>query len=191
MAGQRGRGRLSSIDLLPEEADEDIRWALEQLRECKLPQNTILIEFNERLADKGIDPISKSAWGRYSVRKAKQFRRLDDVQRISSELVGSLGTEHSDEVTIAVAEMVKMAAFHALEGDDAKPKDILELSRALQAAVSAQRGSAEYRKQLEQRIAQEVARAADVAETIAAEAGLGPDRIAQMRREFLGIKVDQ
>ena len=37
-----GRGRLSSIDLLPEEADEDVAWALEQLRARDLPQNTIL-----------------------------------------------------------------------------------------------------------------------------------------------------
>ena len=32
----RGRGHLSSIDMLPEEAEEDIVWALEQLRENKL-----------------------------------------------------------------------------------------------------------------------------------------------------------
>ena len=41
--------------MLPEEAEEDIVWALEQLRENKLPQTTILEEFNLRLADKGTD----------------------------------------------------------------------------------------------------------------------------------------
>jgi hypothetical protein len=39
---REGRGRLSTIDLLPEEAEEDVVWALEQLRERKLPQNVIL-----------------------------------------------------------------------------------------------------------------------------------------------------
>lgn len=35
---REGRGRLSSIDQLPEEAEPDIVWANEQLRKEKLPQ---------------------------------------------------------------------------------------------------------------------------------------------------------
>ena len=95
----RGRGRLSSIDQLPEEAEDDIVWALEALRENKIPQTAILEEFNLRLADKDIEPISKSAFGRYSIRKARQFRQLDAVRRMSAELVDTLGPEGPDEVT--------------------------------------------------------------------------------------------
>ena len=183
-----GRGRLSSIDLLPEEADEDVAWALEQLRARDLPQNTILMEFNERLADKGIDAVSKSAWNRYSVRKAIQFRKLDEVQRMSSELVESLGTEGPDQVTVAVAEMLKLAMFQMLEDGEHKAKDLMELSRALQSAVGAQRGSEEYRRKLEQRVERQLEDAADRAETTAREAGLPEERIAQLRRDFLGVK---
>ncbi|MEM6265910.1 MAG: DUF3486 family protein [Pseudomonadota bacterium] len=180
----KGRGRLSSIDMLPEEADEDIVWALDQLRENKLPQTTILMEFNERLADKQIEPISKSAWNRYSVRKAKQFRRLDEAQRMGSELVQSMGAEQPDEVTIAVAEMLKVAAFEVLEENQLSPKGIMELSRALQSAVGAQKASAEYRERLERQLS----KTADKVETMAAEAGLSAERIAQLRRDFLGIR---
>ena len=82
---RQGRGRLSSIDLLPDVAEEAIVWALEQLRERKLPQNVIHAEFNEMLLDLNaqhdldppIEPISKSAFNRYSVRKAMIFRKLD------------------------------------------------------------------------------------------------------------------
>lgn len=183
-----GRGRLSSIDLLPEEADEDVAWALEQLRARDLPQNTILMEFNERLADKGIDAVSKSSWNRYSVRKAIQFRKLDEVQRMSSELVESLGTEGPDQVTVAVAEMLKLAMFQMLEDGEHKAKDLMELSRALQSAVGAQRGSEEYRRKLEQRVERQLEDAADRAETTAREAGLPEERIAQLRRDFLGVK---
>src|SRR3546814_15932583 len=84
-ADQEGRGRLSSIDLLPEEAEPDIVWASEQLRLREKPAKMILAEFNARLADRGIASISKSAWGRYSVRKAIQFRKLDQVHHIRSE----------------------------------------------------------------------------------------------------------
>lgn len=185
---RRGRGHLSSIDLLPEEAEEDIVWALEQLRENKLPQTTILEEFNLRLADKGIDPISKSAFGRYSIRKARQFRQLDAVRRMSAELVETLGPEGPDEVTVMVAEMIKTAAYQALEGGEIKPKEIMELSRALQAAVGAQAKSDEYRKQLERRVSEQVEAGADRAEQVVREAGLSAESIAQMRREFLGVK---
>jgi hypothetical protein len=183
-----GRGWLSSIDKLPDEAEGDVIWALEQLRERKLPQNTILMEFNERLADKGIPPISKSAWSRYAVRKAIQFRKLDEVQRMSGELVNSLGTDGPDQVTVAVAEMLKTAMFQLLEGGEVSTKGIMELSRALQSAVSAQKGSDEYRRQLEARVQAQMVSAADRVEDVGREAGLSSERIAQLRREFLGVR---
>lgn len=145
-----GRGRLSSIDQLPDEATPDVIWALEQLRERRLPQTAILIAFNERLADKGIEPVSKSSWSRYAVRKAIQFRKLDEVRAMSGELVESLGAEGPDEVTVAVAEMLKVAMFQKLEdGEKLTEKGIMELSRALSSAVGAQKTSAEYRRRLE------------------------------------------
>ena len=185
---RQSRGRLSSIDLLPDEADEDVAWALEALRERNLPQTAILIEFNERLADKGIDPISKSAWGRYSVRKAIQFRRLDEVQKISAELVGSLGTDEPDQLTIAIGEMLKTAAFEVLEGGEVNPKGLMELSRAVQSVVGAQKTSSENRRRLEREVAERLEDAADRAEESFREAGLPEARIAQLRRDFLGVK---
>lgn len=185
---REARGHLSSIDMLPDEAEEDIVWALEQLRERKLPQNTILMEFNERLADKGIAPISKSAWGRYAVRKAIQFRKLDEVQRIGGELVRSMDAEHPDQVTVAVAELIKVAVFEVLENGNPTSKGIMELSRALQSAVGAQKGSAEYRERLQKEARAELNRAADRAGKIATEAGLSAETVAQLRREFLGVR---
>jgi len=171
---REGRGRLSTIDLLPEDAEPEIVWALEQLRERKLPQNAILEEFNLRLADKGIEPISKSAWNRYAVRKAIQFRRLDEVQRMSAELVSSLGTDGPDQVTVAVAEMLKLATFQVLEAGELKPKEIMELSRAVQSAVSAQKGSAEYRKKLESEAEERLKKAAEAVEEAGAKGGVAP-----------------
>lgn len=150
MQERKGRGRLSSIDLLPEEAEPDVVWAAEELRQGKRLQIDILAEFNARLADRAIGPVSKSAFGRYSVRKAEQWREMDEIRRISAELTSSLGTGGSDELTLAVAAMVKKAAYKMLEGGKLDPKSVMELARAVQAAASAAKMSAEHRHRLEE-----------------------------------------
>lgn len=175
---REGRGRLSSIDLLPEEAEPDVVWALEQLRERTMPGNAILDEFNKRLADRGIASVSKSAWSRYAVRKAIQFRRLDEVQRMSGELVKSLGTDGPDQVTVAVAEMLKLAAFQRLEEGETSTKGIMELARALSSAVGAQKTSAEHRRQLEQDVLKRVDKAIEKA----GEDSGSPDAQAVLKR---------
>jgi len=180
-----GRGRLSTIDLLPDEAEADVVWALEQLRANKLPQTAILAEFNERLADRGIPPVSKSAWSRFAVRKAIQFRKLDEVQRMSAELVSSLGTEGPDQVTVAVAEMLKLAMFQQLEGD-VSTKGIMELSRALQSAVNAQKASAEARRRLEEDVQARLQRAAEAVQEVGKKAGVSDETLAEINRR-LGV----
>lgn len=177
---QEARGRLSSIDLLPDEAETDIVWALEQLRLRKLPSNVILAEFNERLADRGIEPISKSAWGRYAVRKAIQFRKLDEARRMSAELVANLGPAGADEVTVAVAEMLKLAMLERLETGELTTKGIMELSRALQSAIGAQKTSAEYRRKLQDEIEQLLKRAAEAVAEEGAKSGVSEDTLKKI-----------
>lgn len=184
---RQGRGRLSSIDTLPDEAEPDIVWALEQLRERTMAANAILDEFNARLADRGIARVSKSAFSRWSVRKAIQFRRLDEVRAITSDVVSGLGTDGADQVTVACAEMLKVAIYEALEGS-LDPKGIMALSRALNSAVAAQKTSTQHREQLEKRVTAQVEEAADRAATVAQEAGLSADRVAQIRRDVLGVR---
>lgn len=166
-----GRGRLSAIDMLPVECEEDITWAMVQLRERKLPQNVIWEEFNERIQDRGCDPVSKSSWNRWSVRKAIQFRRMDEVRLISSELAPVLGTDGTDQVTVAIAEMLKVAMFEMLEGGEVSSKNIMEMSRALNSTVAAQKGSADYRRQLEAEVEQRMAKAAEAIAEIGAKSG--------------------
>src|SRR3546814_19263493 len=119
----------------------------------------ILAEFNARLADRGIASISKSAWGRYSVRKAIQFRKLDQVHHISGELAATLGTDGPDHVTMLIAEMVKVAAFQLLEGGDVSTKGMMELSRAVATSVGAQKKSAEHLQHSEAEVVLRVVKA--------------------------------
>jgi hypothetical protein len=183
---REGRGHLSSIDMLPDEAEAAIVWANDQLRERKLPSAVILAEFNEKLADAGIGPVSKSAWGRYAVRKAIQFRRLDEIQRMGGELARTMDAKAPDEVTVAVAELLKVAAFEILEEGDVSTKGIMELSRALQSAVSAQKTSAEYRERLEKEVQARLAEAAKEAGEIGKKKGVSPEALAAINRALMG-----
>lgn len=185
---REGRGRLSSIDLLPDEAEADIVWALEQMRERTMPANAILDEFNGRLADRGIAKVSKSAFSRWSVRKAIQFRRLDEVRAITSDVVSGLGTDGADQVTVAISEMLKVAIYESLEGE-LDPKAIMELSRALNSAVAAQKSSAEGRRKLELEVAATVEKAADRAGAAATEAGLSAETASDLRKKVLGVRT--
>lgn len=186
---REGRGRLSSIDLLPEEAEADIIWALECLRERTMPANAVLDEFNGRLADRGIAKVSKSAFSRWSLRKAAQFRRLDEVRAITADVVTGLGTDGADQVTVAIAEMVKTAIFEQLEGGQLDAKGIMELSRALGSVVAAQKTSAEGRRKLEMEVAATVEKAADRAGKAATEAGLSAETASDLRKKVLGVRT--
>lgn len=183
---RQGRGRLSTIDLLPDEAQPDVEWALEELRERKMHQTDILREFNRRLDARGIEAISKSAFSRYAVRKAIQFRKLDEARRISAELVEALGADGADDLTIAVGEMLKLSAMQILEGGEHSPKDIMELARAIQSATSAQKTSAEHRRRMEERIAEKLDEAV---ETVAKVKGITAETAEAIKAQILGVKA--
>lgn len=184
----KGRGRLSSIDLLPDEAEDAIVWALEALRKRRLPQNTILAEFNEKLLDLNtdhqldppIEPISKSAFNRFSLRKAKLFRKLDEAQQVGRELVQSMDPKMPEEVTIAVAELIKASAFEIIEESTPSSKELMELSRALATAVNAQKGSADYRARLEREVNAKLAEAAKKIGQLGEERGITPEAMAKI-----------
>ncbi|MEO0589101.1 MAG: phage protein Gp27 family protein [Pseudomonadota bacterium] len=183
MAERKGRGRLSSIDLLPDVAEGAILWANEQLRARSLPANAILVEFNERLLDLNaehdldppITPISRSAFNRHSVRKALIFRKLDEAQRIGAELVRSLDPKMPEEVTIAVAELIKASAFELLEEGDLNAKGLMELSRAVSTAVQAQAKSSEYRERLEREVQAKLTEAAKKVGELGEAKGVSPE----------------
>ena len=143
-----GRGRLSTIDLLPPEADAAIVWANEALRERNLPGSTILTEFNERLMDLRIEPISKGAWSRYSVRKAVQWRRMEEDHLVMGQIHAALDVKSPDQATLVIGEMLKLAVFRQLEEGEVSVKELAGLARVLRNAVLAQADTVEYRKSL-------------------------------------------
>lgn len=196
-----GRGRLSSIDMLPEDCDDDIAWANLELRERKMPQTEILRQFNARIADKGQAPISKGAFSRYSVRLSIEVRKLDASRQITDAILTRIAPGERSEGMIAATELLKYRILELVMAEDEPNTKLLgEATLALQrlSSTAAREAEVQRRERKDQReeferAAAEAARldaereAVAVASKIASEAGLGADKIAAIRRGVLGL----
>lgn len=188
-----GRGHLTSLDLLPEEAQDDVVWAVGQLNERKRTQTDILFEFNDRLAAKGIDPISKSAFNRASVRLAATNASLDEMDRIFSKIAPRFTADKVDQSTRVLGEFIKVLSYEILQSQGAEigSKGAMELARAHLAVIQGQKISAELRlKQLSEERSKFVA-AAEAAIGEVAETGKPIDKTEVLRRireEVYGIQ---
>ena len=186
---QQGRGRLSRLDMLPEEADEHLTWLNTEIRANKRPLNELRDVFNVKLVGLGIEPISNGSFSRYAVRKAKQFKELDETLRMSRELAEVLGSDGSDQLTINLSNMLQVAAVKLIEaeGSQLAAKDLMELARAAQAATSAQKQSADYRRMLEREFAQKVEAAKKDIEQIGKKAGVSDEVMQKITNKLAGI----
>lgn len=183
---REGRGRLSSIDLLPAEADPHIQWAAEELLKRDLTQVEILQGFNARLAEIGCDPVSKSAFNRYSMQKAAATRALAETREVSKVVAETLGPERADHITIMLVELLKNAIFSLTLTGKLSSAAVLDLSRALRALIGAQRESGQWRKEDEKAFAEKADKAIAAASR---EAGLSADQVALIRNEVLGVRT--
>ncbi|KPN64267.1 Protein of unknown function [Aliiroseovarius crassostreae] len=186
MARRTGRGRLSSIDLLPPEADGIVAWAFQELKERERTQKEIHEDFNARLAELELGPISLSAFNRHSIRLASMARRHEEVRAITAALTERLDPGQTDDLTIIAAETIKTLIFELMEGDaEITPKGAMELARALQAAVNSQKISVDRRREMQAKFEDGVESAIDA---VTAEKGMSADRAAEIRRNVLGVK---
>jgi hypothetical protein len=108
------RGRLSSIDLLPEQAEPHVLAALKELRERKKPQQQILAELNAALADYGIKPISRSAFNRKALWLAAYGRQLEHAREIAAILAERLDEVPAGDVGLLLGETLKTIIFDVL-----------------------------------------------------------------------------
>lgn len=198
MADTAKRGRLSSLDTLPEWADESKLWAFGELKARQRPQLEILEEFNAKLRaaawEQGItDPpqISKSAFNRVSMRLAVLGRRLEETREIANVLAPKLDQAGDASVTLLVAESIKMLVHEMLSNagelsaDGATAEMLMLTSRALKHAEEAKRISADGRRQLE---AELMAKAAAAVEKVAKAQGGTPESIAALKAA-LGVQI--
>lgn len=184
----RGRGRLSSIDLLQEEAAEDVLWANQELYARARPISEIFAEFNDRLAAKGIPLVSRTAFYDRSMRIAAAQTRMRQAREMFEGLASEFTAENVDENTIILGEFIKTLIQELV--DDAagvkKPKDAMELARAYQATVMAQKVSTDRRLKLQ---AEFESKAEEAVREVGKQQGWSQESVNAALAKVLGVQV--
>lgn len=200
MARRKGRGRLSSIDILAQnpETQPIVAWAAQELAKRELPQIDILAEFNKRLEHLAIEhnldiqTISKSAFNRFSIRRALVARRLEETRQIATTLADRFDASENDDLTVMVAQTIKTLVFEILESADEggiDTKGAMELARAIKHAVEAEHISTDRRKRIEAELAKKAEQAVNAAVDSANKSGhkLSAPEILEKIRDVYGI----
>lgn len=146
--------------------------------------------------------VSRSSVGRYKKTFEEKLARYREAQEVASVWVTKLGEEPKGDVGRLLAEMLKTVAFRTLadmgdqtdeDGEEIAPtpKDIASLAKAIRDLESAGTISLDREVKIREAVAREHAKKLDRAVEAAAaagEKGLSAERLAQLRREFLGVR---
>lgn len=172
MAGTKHR--LSSMDLVPEHAQDDIVWAIGEINTRQRTQLEILAELNKRLALKDVEPISWKAFNRKALKLRAAQIRLDEARHIFTGIADQFTPDKVDDNSIVLGEFIKMLVFELTQADAAErtPKMAMELARAFHDTVKGQAMSAVRRQKLE---TQFKAKAEAAIEKVASMKGFTPE----------------
>ncbi|WP_429813581.1 phage protein Gp27 family protein [Ensifer sp. B1-9] len=186
---RKGRGRLSSLDMLPDEAQDDLIWALGQLNERRRSQADILFELNDRLEVRGIEPVSRSAFNRKAMRLAKRTMQLEERRHVYAGIAERLTPEEVSKADIVLGEFLKTLIDELLDGEGLDSKNAMELAKAYKETVVAQRHSAEHRRKLEVEAQAKISRAVDAVEGELQKKGTtdGAEVLRRIREDVYGI----
>lgn len=193
----RGRGRLSSIELMPSECDGIIAWAAGELSNRERTQIDIYAEFIDKCEALMAEHRGElefripafSSFNRYAIKMARLTRRLDQTRQIVSALAEKHDPQDADNLTIMAAETVKSLVLHMLadaDEDSIDPKGVMQLATALRQAMAAQSVSSDRRRKVEAEFAAKVNTAVA---TVARAKGLSAETAEAIKAEVLGVST--
>jgi len=192
---KEGRGRLSSLRLLPREVSYVVQWASDELQANNRTQVDIYREFVDRLeaaqrerrGELEFAIPSFSSFNRYSMAIEADARDLAEAREMAKATAESLDAQESDNLTLIAAENLKALIYKLSRKlrDQIDPKSLNQLSSALHRALMAQNVSTERRQKVE---SEYKAQAEKIIDTVAREKGMSAETIAQLRRDFLGVR---
>ena len=180
---------------------ELLEWLHAELKNRRFSDYVALAdELNAKLEEQGLDlRIGKSALHNYGQEREK----LAMLQREASSWAEQMSAEFdlTDEAKQhrVLFQMMTTIAFKVLkselnkDGKEVDPKDLRMLAQMMKDVMTSSGIREKLMANERARIAKEAREQAEAEMTerfdqVVGEAGLGEDRIAQMRREFLGLR---
>lgn len=190
MPARKGRSRLSSIDLLPEEAEPAVMAAIKALKDRKRSQADILRGLNGDLDKLGVKPISKSAFNRKALWLASYGTQLENAREIAAVWAEKLDETPEGDVGMLLGETIKTLIFDVLSevAISKKSPSIVMLgvaSEALRNLEKARELSVATRVRIETNFVKQAGKAVEKA---GKEKGLSRDTIAAIKSQILGVK---
>lgn len=182
------RGRLSSIDLLPDEAFPVVKAAIAALSERRRTQEDIRDELNTHLLGMGLDPVSKSAFSRYSLHLAVYGARIAKAREIAGVFAEKMEDVPKGDLGLLIGETMKTIIYDVVLSlsmeDEAASMDILK-----DTALTLQRLENARKSTISGMVTRkDMARQVDAAVTVAAtESGASAETIDMIRRRVLGV----
>ena len=190
----RGRGRLSSFNLMPPECEGLIAWAAQELAKLDRTQTDIYAEFvaeceklqAEHRGELEFAIPSFSAFNRQSIRLARMTRRLDQTRAMVATLAEKFDAKASDDLTILTADTIKSLVFTLVgEADDRIDlKDVMHMASALRQAARAQNISSDRRRKMETEFA---AKVTDAVDKVGKVNGMSAETLEKIKAEILGV----
>lgn len=188
----KGRGRLSSIQLLPEEASTIVSWATAELNRNKRTQIDIYDEFVARLEELKRQYDGKlefeipalRSFSRHSFRLARVAEGLNRTREVVEALRDFYDPKASDDLTIMATEAIKAAVFEHYEAREElklTTKNLKEMADAIRSATQAQNTSTARLQKTEK----EVVKAVD---SVAKAKGLSAETAEEIKAKILGVR---
>ncbi len=197
------RPRPSSIDLLPEECEGIVAWAVQELANTPRSQTDVYAEFRTRLialqGELGLDfDIPHfSSFNRHNLRLAKLTQKMQRSQAIANAVVARTDGADADNLTQASTRMLKTLMVEVMEGAaDAGMsfKEAKDAATALRQLALAETASTGRRQKLEaeerarQVEAEMKAKAEAALDMLESEPGVSKAAIKRAKEKFLGVR---
>lgn len=182
------RDRLSSLDLVPDHAHDDVVWAVRELNKRQRTQADILFELNDRLAVKGVEPISSSAFSRKAVRQRALRQRVDTAREVLAGVADMTAADlDKDTVNLGYTIMMLIAELTA-DGADRSTKELKEIAGAFKDIVSGQNISARRRSKVETDAEKRAAtKTLETVAKVGREAGLSKENLKALEDGFFEV----
>lgn len=188
----KGRGRLNSIQLLPEACGPTVAWALAEMNKLDRSLTDVYAEFKSKLEkvkdEYGLDFTipSFSSFHRHSFNIAVATKRMAEAREITSSLFEQYDAEESDRLTIVATEAIKtlVLEIYMAGGGKIEAKEAQALANAMRAAAQAQNVSSDRRRKVEAEFA---AKAKEAVKTVQKAKGLSDEAASDILDKLLGV----